>query len=72
MNAHQRRVHRRRVDAGYQQYIAGCAKECRCLYAVCAGVLAGGFCDEIGLDEGDRDETWHAGWNDQGGDDDQP
>ena len=38
----------------YQAFVAECAKHCRCTHTVCAGVLAGGFCDE--LIEDDQDE----------------
>lgn len=36
-------------DPSYQDYLASCAKDCRCCPVcsqVCAGVLAGGLCDD--------------------------
>lgn len=31
----------------YQRFVGGLADKCRCEGPVCAGLLAGGFCDEI-------------------------
>ena len=44
-------------DPDYQRFAAGQLKHCRCddPYAPCAGVLAGGMCDEI-CDYYDEDE----------------
>lgn len=39
----------------YQAFVADCAKNCRCTHSVCAGILAGGFCDEIIEDDSDEE-----------------
>lgn len=35
----------------YQEFLAECAKHCRCKQRICAGVLAGGMCDNEGWDD---------------------
>lgn len=55
-------------DEAYEKFVAEMAKDCHCHpnYGVCAGVLAGGFCDELGVDqveEAELEEDWDDGWN---------
>lgn len=38
-------------DPVYQKFVEDCAESCSCPHGVCDGVLAGGFCDEIGLED---------------------
>ena len=43
-------------DPNYQAFVAEAAKHCHCdpFFGVCAGVLAGGFCDDMQLDDYDE------------------
>lgn len=55
-------------DEDYERFVAEMAKDCYCApnYGVCAGVLAGGFCDALGVDqveEAELEEEWDDGWN---------
>ena len=55
-------------DPEYQAFVESQAKHCRCQGpTVCAGVLAGGFCDELiyGRDDNDwTEEEWRE-WYDE-------
>ena len=45
-------------DADYQKFVESMAHHCRCSNErPCAGVLAGGLCDDLQDDPGDEEET---------------
>jgi hypothetical protein len=48
----------------YEKFMESMSEKCRCTFGPCAGVLAGGFCDEIiyddTLDEYDEDEDYEG------------
>lgn len=59
MNAHQRRVKRRRLERSYEGYLDACAARCRCCpdcrSGTCDGVLQGASCDGLCFCSQDED-----------------
>lgn len=56
-------------DPDMQKFIAECASHCKCdgTYSPCAGVLAGGFCDNLQFNEDydDLDDDFYDAQDDE-------